>query len=176
MIHCVEAKAVLYNCIKDAIMHNTMTITVEQIESAIYSPAKGQAELFLEFAWLVPTVDGQIWGDYATPPFTVDYAFTQQQRFEPLLSENQRGKEFETNPHPLMTPDGWNIVRPMYYQPSLERCRLVPVSGRELFKRLAARDDYHTLHINSSCGSYDDPLRNGEIRMPCGWTPLVGWD
>lgn len=147
-------------------------VTPDQIEAAIYAPAPGQVERFLDFEWLVPVLSGQIWGLYETPPYTTDYLFTRPERFEPLRAENQRGKAFEAAPYPLTTPDGWNIIRPMKYQPAIEHCQLVPTSGRAVFERIAFRGDYHTIHINSGCGTYDDAQLNGELRMPCGWTPL----
>lgn len=148
------------------------TISADDVETAIQNPAPGQIGLFLDFEWLVPMADGQAWGLYSTPPFTTDYIFTRPQRFEPLLADNQRGKEYEANPHPLTTPDGWNLIRPMRYLPALESCRLERVPGREIFKRVLQRGDYHTIHVNSGCGAFREPYLNGELRMPCGWTPL----
>ncbi len=147
-------------------------ITADEIEVAIQNPALGQTEWFLDFEWLVPMVNGNAYGLYSTAPYTADYIFTRPERFEPLRADNQRGKEFEANPYPLTTADGWNLIRPMRYQAALEECRLVPVPGREIFKRVLARGDYHTIHINSGCGAFRQPYLNGELRMPCGWTPL----
>lgn len=147
-------------------------LTPDQIEAAIMHPAPGQVSMFLEYEWLVPVADGRVWGLYQAPPFTTDYLFTRPERFEPLLADNQRGKAFEANPSPLTTPDGWNIIRPMKYQAALDQCVLTPMLGSDIFARVLARGDYHTIHINPSCGTYDDPRRNGELRMPCGWTPL----
>ncbi|MFM2421703.1 MAG: hypothetical protein RL291_233 [Pseudomonadota bacterium] len=146
--------------------------TADQIEAAISHPAPGQVSIFLDYEWLVPIVGEQPWGLYHAPPYTTDYLFTRPERFEPLLVENQRAKAFEANPYPLTTPDGWNVIRPMKHHSALDQCVLTPMRGREVFPRVLARGDYHTIHINPSCGTYDDPRRNGELRMPCGWTPL----
>ena len=89
-------------------------------------------------------------------------------RFGPLRSENERGKA--SNPYPLTTPDGWNIIRSMQYQYALSHCELTPVRGDKLSARALARADYQTIHINPSCATDDDPRRSGEFRMSCGWT------
>jgi hypothetical protein len=147
-------------------------VTPDQIEAAIHTPARDQLDLFLDFEWLVPVVHGQIWGSYEAPPFTTDYLFTRPERFEPLCASNQQGKEYEAKPYPLMSPDGWNVARPMQYRSTLEQCELVHMRFRTILERAAQRGDYHTIHINSGCGTYDDKRRHGELRMPCGWTPL----
>lgn len=60
----------------------------------------------------------------------------------------------------------------MPHESALSHCELTPVHGDALFARALARADYQTIHINPSCATYDDPRRGGELRMPCGWTPL----
>lgn len=149
-----------------------MNVTADQVEAAIVAPAPGQLELFLDFEWLVPFADGEPWVLRDGTPFTVDYVFTRPERFEPLRAENRRGKEFEERPYPLTTPDGWNRVRPMRHQRALDECELSPVRGRDLFPRVLARGDYHTIHVNACCGTWDEPRRHGELRMPSGFAPL----
>lgn len=149
------------------------TISAEQIEQAIEFAAPGQAELFLDFEWLVPMVDGRFCAVLGEPPFVTHYIFTAHERFEPLQRENQRGKEYESNPYPLMSPDGWMTVKPMSHQSVLERCELVPTPGRELFQQIAEVGDYHTVSINSGCARYDEGRKNGVVQMPSGWTALL---
>ncbi len=148
-------------------------VSVEQIEHAIENPADRQVGLLLDFEWLVPRVDGEWWFNRTDPQFPTYYCFTTPERMEPLRQENQRGKEFEEKPSPLTTPDGWNVVRPMKYQSSIERCELAPIRGRELFARLAATNDYHEVMINSGCGTYDEPNRGGALRLVSGNTRLL---
>lgn len=148
-------------------------ITAEQVEHAIECPADGQVGLLLDFEWLVPQVDGQWWSNSRDPMFPTWYAFTAPERMEPLLEANQRGKAFAERPYPLTTPDGWNIARPLAYQSALEHCELVPMRGGDLFARLAATNDYHEVQVNSGCGTYDEPNRNGALLLVSGNTRLL---
>lgn len=148
-------------------------VTAANVEHAIEFPTVGQVELLLDFEWLVPHVDGRPWSDDGDPQFPTRYLFTAPERLEPLLRENQRGKEFDDKPYPLTTVDGWNLVRPMRFQSAIERCELVSIPGREIFARFAAAEDYHEIQINSGCGTCDEPHRHGAMRMACGWTRLL---
>ncbi len=145
-------------------------ITAAEIEHAIEHPADGQVGLLLDFEWLVPQIDGAWWSIHRDSEFPTHYVFTAPERMEPLLAENRRGREFAEKPYPMTTEDGWNLVRPMHYQSALERCELVPIRGRDLFAQLAATTDYHSVQVNSSCDTWNEPNKNGALLIACGGT------
>jgi hypothetical protein len=107
-------------------------VNAAQIEHAIEFPSANQAELFLEFEWLVPIWETKPWSQTLGSNFSVQYLFTSQDRIDPIRIENQKGRQFETPPYSLTTNEGWERCRPMTYQPAIERCELVPVRGEVL--------------------------------------------
>jgi hypothetical protein len=148
-------------------------ITAEEIERVIEHSAPGQAELFLDFEWLIPVVDGTPWADFKDPLFPTYYLFTAPERFEPLKASNQVGKAFEQNPWSLSLPDGWQRARPAPYLSALESCELVPMPGREIFPRIAQRSEYHEVIVNSGCARYDEPNKNGTLQIATGCVALL---
>ena len=152
--------------------------TATDIEHAIEHPEPGQAGLLLDFAWFVPHLDGQWWRPAGDPKYPVYYLFTQPERMRPLREENERGRLHSLGLLPLTTEDGWNIPRPLPYQPVVDRLTLVPMTGREVFGTLAATGAVCEVHLNPLCGTYDRPHGWGCLRMAAGavWDLAAGLD
>ena len=65
-------------------------VSAAQVEHAIEFPSANQAELFLDFKWLVPIWENKPWSQTLGSNFSVQYLFTSQDRIEPIRIENQR--------------------------------------------------------------------------------------
>ena len=140
------------------------------VEHAIEFPSANQAEIFLDFEWLVPIWENKPWSLTLGSNFSVQYLFTSRDRIEPIRIENQKGRQFESNPYPLTTEDGWQRCRPMTYQPALEKCELVPVRGKVLFPKIIESGSYYPeARINPSCGTHDEPHKNGQLYLSSGY-------
>lgn len=147
-------------------------MTASDIEKVIEHPDLGQVDLLLGYEWLVPFRGGEIWLQDDIPEFPTYYIFTSIERMAPFLELNQHSKEYEENPYPLVTPDGWNIPRPAPYQSAVQQWCMERLSGRDIFSRLGRDGGYHEVLVNAGCETYDEPRRHGSLRIPCGWTPL----
>lgn len=145
-------------------------VNAAQVEHAIEFPSANQAELFLDFEWLVPIWENKPWIQTLGSNFSVQYLFTSQDRIEPIRIENQKGRQFETTPYSLTTDDGWQRCRPMTYQPALEKCELVPVRGEVLFPQIMESGSYYPeARINPICGTHDEPHKNGQLYLSSGY-------